>query len=212
MGEYEFEELDIPFGESDLTDDPMDLFRAWYADATETRPGDWLMTNALALGTVDQDQRPHVRVVLMKGIESRGIVFYTNYDSDKGRQLEANPAAAGTFHWPHRYRQVRLEGTVRRTTREMSEQYFHSRPRGSQIGASVSAQSQVIADRGVLERERDELSERYRDQPIPLPDNWGGYEIVLHMMEFWQSRHDRLHDRFRYRWTNDRWEVSRLAP
>lgn len=212
MGKYEFEELDTPFSESDLTEDPFDLFRTWYEDATSTRPGDWLMTHAVALGTVDQDRRPHVRVVLMKGIEARSIIFYTNYDSDKGVQLETNPAAAGTFHWPHRYRQVRIEGTVRRTSREMSEEYFHSRPRGSQIGASVSAQSQVIPNRNVLEQKRDELDAKYRGQPIPLPENWGGYELVAHVVEFWQSRHDRLHDRFRYSWLDNHWEVSRISP
>lgn len=212
MATHDFDEHATPFSEADLTADPFELFRSWYEDAIDSRPGDWMLANAMSLATVDANGRPHARLVLMKSITPRGIVFFTNYDSPKGMELTANPVASATFHWPHRYRQVRLEGTVRRTSREVSDTYFHSRPRGSQISASISKQSAIVSDRRELEERYLEYDEQYRGEPIPLPENWGGLEIAVDMIEFWQSRKDRLHDRFRYGYTDEKWNVDRLEP
>jgi pyridoxamine 5'-phosphate oxidase len=212
VSSHDFDELAVPLSEHDLTDDPFELFRKWYEDAVDTRPGDWFLANAMSLATSDDQGVPHARIVLLKGITQRGVVFFSNYESQKGREIAANPRVATTMHWPHRYRQVRLEGTVSRTSHEVSESYFHSRPRGSQLSATISRQSAPVAGREVLE-------ERYRDveaelvgEPVPLPDYWGGYEITVDMIEFWQSRRDRLHDRFRYRFADNKWEVNRLEP
>jgi pyridoxamine 5'-phosphate oxidase len=151
-------------------------------------------------------------MVLLRGVDEEGFVFYTNYASRKGRELAANPHAALVFHWGEQERQVRIEGTVRRTSRERSRAYFDGRPFGSRVSAAVSPQSEVVASRAELEARATELAARHADGVVPLPDDWGGYVVVPETFEFWQSRADRLHDRLRYRRANGRWILERLAP
>lgn len=207
-----FDEHDEPFSESELTSDPMDLFHRWYEQAQATSPGEWYMPNAMILATVDADQRPHSRTVLLKQVDGKGFFFFTNYLSAKGRELATNPNAALTFYWPHLYRQVRVEGTVTKASFEVSENYFHSRPRGSQLSACVSPQSEIVPSRTTLEQRKAELVEKFEGQEIPLPENWGGYELTASSIEFWQSRRDRLHDRFLYQLDSGSWSWNRLAP
>ena len=194
-----------------LPDEPLELFREWFALAIEHCPGRWLEPNAMSLATASPSGDVTNRYVLMKDIASDGIHFFTNYDSVKGRQLKANPKAAATFHWPYLGRQVRLEGIVEKTSREMSEDYFHSRTRGSQLSAAVSSQSQEVASREELEVLRTRLVDQHDGQPIPLPENWGGYLLKPNRIEFWQGRLDRLHDRILYQFENQ-WQRSRLFP
>ena len=196
--------------EGDVDDDPIRQFQAWFDAARAASPFE---PNAMALATVGADGRPSVRMVLLKGLDERGFVFYTNYESRKGRELEDTPWAALDFFWPEMERQVRVEGNVERVTAEESDNYFHSRPVGSQLGAAASRQSEVIPDRDVLERRVAELGEQYRDQEIPRPEYWGGYRVVPDFIEFWQGRLNRLHDRLRYRLSADgSWKIERLSP
>jgi pyridoxamine 5'-phosphate oxidase len=157
--------------------------------------------------------RPSARIVLLKGCDERGLVFYTNYDSRKGRELADNPRAALVLYWADFERQVRVEGRIEKTSREESAAYFRTRPLGSRIGASISRQSSVIADREELEKAAQEIADRFGDDP-PLPDFWGGYRVVPDDLEFWQGRPDRLHDRFRYRRADGggEWVIERLSP
>lgn len=199
--------------EADLPNDPMDLFRSWYDVAVEKSPGKWMEPNVMSLATSDLSGNVTNRYVLLKHIENNGIQFFTNYDSTKGKQLAANPQCSVAFHWPYLGRQVRMQGVVEKTSREVSEKYFHSRPRGSQIGAAASLQSSLVESRQYLDQQRQELTEKFEGQPIPLPENWGGYLIILERIEFWQGRLDRLHDRIVYQSnsTGD-WKRSRLSP
>jgi pyridoxamine 5'-phosphate oxidase len=154
-----------------------------------------------------------VRIVLLKGFDQDGFVFFTNYQSEKGKQLDANPRAALGFYWIELDRQIRVNGTAEKASREESEHYFHSRPLGSQLGAWASRQSEVIDGRRVLDARMAEMTERYRDQPIPLPPHWGGYRLKPEAIEFWQGRANRLHDRFRYTRRGDgTWCIERLSP
>jgi pyridoxamine 5'-phosphate oxidase len=196
--------------EDDLDRDPIAQFRAWFVDAQQAGG---VEPNAMTLATASPDGQPAARTVLLKGLDERGFVFYSNYESDKGRELDANPRAELLFYWPALERQVRVRGTVERVTRAESEAYFHSRPKGSQLGATVSPQSRVIPGRDALEREHAALQERYADADVPLPDFWGGYRVLPTSIEFWQGRKSRLHDRLRYRRdATDAWIVERLAP
>jgi len=201
------------FGPDDLSDNPMEAFEIWFAEATKQSPGDWFEPNAVTLSTSEPSGRVSSRWVLLKGVDADGFRLYTNYDSDKGQQIKSNPNVALCFHWPYLGRQLRIEGRAERTTRQDSEQYFHSRPRGSQIGAMVSRQSQIIESRAELEQYRDKLEKEFENQEIPLPDNWGGYKVKPDRFEFWQGRLDRLHDRIAY--INDgagQWTKVRLSP
>ena len=167
----------------------------------------------MSLATAGSDAKPSVRIVLLKGFDQDGFVFFTNYESEKGKQLEANAYAALAFYWIELDRQVRINGKAEKTSREESQTYFHSRPVGSQLSAWASRQSEVLDGRRVLDARMAEMTERFGGKPIPLPPHWGGYRLKPEVMEFWQGRPNRLHDRFRYtRQTEDSWRIDRLAP
>jgi pyridoxamine 5'-phosphate oxidase len=184
--------------------------QAWYDDAVVL--GGSPEPNAMQVATVDAAGRPSVRTVLAKGIDERGIVFYTNYGSVKGRDLDERPYAAAVFVWLAHERQVRISGPVRRVSHEETAAYFTSRPRGSQLGAWASPQSQVIASRAVLEQAEDDIARRFGDGDIDVPPHWGGFLISPESVEFWQGRPDRLHDRLRFRLDDGEWILERLAP
>jgi pyridoxamine 5'-phosphate oxidase len=192
----------------DLDPDPITQFLKWLTEAQAAHPGDF---TSMVLATADRSGRPSARVVLLKGCDDRGFVFFTHYDSRKGRDLAENPRAALVFYWHEFDRQVRIEGTVDRTSREESEAYFQSRPLGARIGAAASRQSEVLAGRDELERAVRELAERLGDA-VPCPDSWGGYRVVPDEIEIWQGRENRLHDRFRYRRQPEGWKIDRLSP
>jgi len=169
--------------------------------------------NAMTLATVNAAGRPSARTVLLKGADSRGFIFFTNYDSRKARELEGNPNAALVFFWPDLERQVCIAGTVTKISREESEAYFKSRPKGSRLGAWASNQSTVIADRAALEKQWQEIATRFPGNDIPIPPNWGGFVLSPSRIEFWQGRPSRLHDRFCYTRREDGcWEIARLSP
>ena len=192
----------------DVAADPIEQLQRWLADAAAADPDDY---TSMTLATADRDGRPSARIVLLKGCDERGLVFYTNYDSRKGRELAENPRAALVLYWAVLDRQVRIGGRVEKTSREESEAYFRSRPLGSRVGAWISRQSSVIADRSELEESAREVTERYGEDP-PLPDFWGGYRVVPEEIEFWHGRPDRLHDRLRYRKADGGWVIERLSP
>ena len=192
-----------------LDADPVAQFRKWYADAERAQ---LLEPNAMSLATADASGRPSARIVLLKGIDARGFVFFTDYRSRKARELEANPRAALTFLWKELDRQVRATGDVEVVTREESAAYFRTRPRGSRLGAWASEQSAVLSDRTTLEREVAKLDAQFPGDEIPLPPHWGGYRVVPNEFEFWQGRENRLHDRFRYTRDGNAWRIERLSP
>jgi pyridoxamine 5'-phosphate oxidase len=195
---------------ADLHPDPIEQFATWFSTAVNTGLPD---ANAIALATATPDGKPSVRIVLLKGFDQRGFVFFTNYQSDKGRELVANSQAAFVIYWVQLERQIRVAGRVEKTSRAESQVYFHSRPRGSQLGAWVSHQSEVIDARRILEARLAEMTERFAGVEIELPPHWGGYRIVPEALEFWQGRANRLHDRFRYtRQPDGSWTIDRLAP
>lgn len=196
--------------EKDLAKNPFRQFEQWFQEAEAAKIAE---PNAMTLATASRDGRPSARTVLLKGVDGRGFVFYTNYESRKGRELEANPRAALVLPWVAMERQVIIEGTVTKVTREESAAYFHSRPPASQLGAWVSQQSAIIAGRTVLEGSLKTLEKKYAGQTVPLPPHWGGYRLNPETVEFWQGRRSRLHDRLRYRREADgSWTIERLAP
>ena len=199
-----------PLREEDVDPDPVRQFNAWFDEAAAAGVS---QPEAAALATSTADGGPSVRMVLVKRADHDGFVFFTNYESRKGGELAVNPRAALLFHWEPFGRQVRIEGRVRRTTREESEAYAHSRPRGSQLSAAVSPQSRPVENRDVLERRVAELDERYADSEVQVPETWGGFRLVPDSFEFWQHRDNRLHDRLRYgRAADGSWRIERLAP
>lgn len=196
--------------EKDAATDPFVQFEQWLNDAVakvEFEP------NAMTLATASKDGTPTARTVLLKDFGPEGFTFFTNYDSRKGKDLEENPKASLVFYWGPLTRQVLIDGTVSMLSREESEEYFHSRPRASQIAAAASEQSNVIKDREELKARFKEFETKYRDQEIPCPNEWGGYRLEPHRIEFWQGRPDRLHDRLCYtKQSADAWKLERLAP
>lgn len=226
--EYRMSGLDA----ADLGADPMVEFHRWFNHATEAQTGTrWRKigialyklwhallghssadVNAMTLATVDASGQPSTRTVLLKGVDHRGFIFFTNYDSRKGHELAANPRAALTFFWPELERQVCVAGVVEKLSREESEAYFKSRPRGSQIGAWASHQSQPVENRAALEKIWQEIAAKFPNE-IPIPPNWGGFVLQPTRIEFWQGRPSRLHDRFSYtKQADGRWKLERLAP
>jgi pyridoxamine 5'-phosphate oxidase len=196
--------------ESTVPSSWLDLFTAWFADAVAELT--YTEANAMQVATVEADGRPAVRTVLAKGFGADGVVFYTNYDSAKGRALSVNPYAAAVFAWVPLERQVRISGPVTRVERETTEAYFASRPRGAQIGAWASPQSSVLESRAALEDRQRGVEQRYGDGPIPAPEHWGGYRIAPEIVEFWQGRQNRLHDRLRFCRKDEAYVIERLAP
>lgn len=188
---------------------PIELFDVWFSEAQKSG---LLLPEAATLATCTKDAVPSARLVLLKAFDDQGFVFYTNYGSRKAAELEQNPRAALVFYWPVLQRQVRIEGGVTRVSMEQSETYFHSRPRGSQIGAWASRQSEILQDRLTLENRYRELKAKYEDSEIPLPDFWGGYRVNPECIEFWQGRSDRLHDRLRFDLDGASWTSRRLYP
>jgi pyridoxamine 5'-phosphate oxidase len=192
-------------------DDPLTLFRQWMQQARDTECAP-IEANSMMLATVDSEGSPHCRVLLLKGFSDEGFTFFGNYQSDKGRQLAANPNAAMTFFWPGLERQVRIEGQVSKLQAKLSDAYFESRSEASRLGAWASPQSQPLANRAALESLMADTITRFVDQPVPRPAHWGGYCLRPQRLEFWQGRADRLHDRIDYRLQNGVWFRNRLAP
>ncbi|WP_404788174.1 pyridoxamine 5'-phosphate oxidase [Altericista sp. CCNU0014] len=198
--------------ESNVESDPFLQFQHWFAQALEAQV---IEPNAMTLATVTPEGRPAARIVLLKGFDERGFVFYSNFQSRKGREIAQNPAAALVFWWGELERQVRIEGSITLVSETEADAYFQSRPRGSQLGAWVSDQSQAIADRSILEERLQHLEQDYRGASIPRPPHWGGYRVAPIYFEFWQGRSNRLHDRLCYRHataSDPAWKVERLSP
>jgi pyridoxamine 5'-phosphate oxidase len=195
--------------EKTIDRDPIKQFQTWFNDAFEANLP---LPEAMTLATATSDGKPSARMVLLKQVDHEGFVFYTNYNSAKAQQLDANPYAALVFYWAKLDRQVRIEGSISRTTREESLAYFATRPRESQIGAWASDQSKEISSRAELEQQAEELEKQYRDREIECPEHWGGYRLKPERIEFWKSRLGRLHDRILYQREGDSWIITRLAP
>ncbi len=194
---------------ADLADDPLRQFASWFADAAEATP----VPEAVALATATPDGAPSVRMVLLKGFDERGLAFFSHSTSRKGRELAANPQAALLFHWAPLGRQVRVEGAVERVPEDESDAYFATRPRGAQVGAHASRQSEPLSGREELELRVAALRAEYDGREVPRPATWGGFRLEPRAWEFWQHRDDRLHDRFRYeRSAAGRWRIERLWP
>jgi pyridoxamine 5'-phosphate oxidase len=194
----------------DLSDDPLEQFTKWF---DQLLTADVLEPNAMALATADPHGTPSVRMVLLKSYDNSGFVFYTNYNSRKGKELMINPRAALLFWWDFMERQVRIEGVVEKTSAKESDEYFQQRPRESQIGAWASEQSQPLEDRAILEERFRFYAKKFEGKPIPRPINWGGFRLIPEKFEFWQGRENRLHDRFLYeRIDTKHWRITRLNP
>jgi len=196
--------------ESEIKENPIEQFRDWFTEASENP----LISeaNAMAISTVEEDGCPRTRMVLLKEYTYEGFIFYTNYDSRKGRSIEKNHKACLHFFWPTMERQIIIKANLERIAENLSDGYFHSRPKGSQLGAVVSPQSQEIPDRLFLVEKLKELEKEYENAEVPRPKNWGGYIAKPYEIEFWQGRPNRLHDRIIYTLNDIDWRISRLAP
>lgn len=195
--------------ERELAKDPFRQFEKWFQEATGAKVPE---PNAMVLSTATKEGRVSSRMLLLKGLDGRGFVFFSNYEGRKGRELAENARASLLFPWLPMERQVIVEGTVTKITREESDAYFHSRPRPSQLSAWASPQSTIISGRSVLEEAMKSLEKKYAGQEVPVPQHWGGYRLSPEIIEFWQGRRSRLHDRLRYRRDKDGWTIERLAP
>lgn len=196
--------------ETSIPNDPINLFNKWFHEVEDF--GGIAEVNAMTIATIGLDGFPKARVVLLKKFNEQGFVFYTNYTSEKGKALDANPNVCLSFFWHTLERQVIIKGIVQKISEQESENYFNSRPEGSKLGAIVSNQSSVIPSREQLETELKSLEEKYQNKEIPKPNHWGGYLVVPTQVEFWQGRANRLHDRIRYTLQSTDWEIERLAP
>ncbi len=195
--------------EKDCARDPFRQFEKWFQEAEAAKITE---ANAMVLATATKDGRPSARAMLLKHMDGRGFVFYTNYESRKGRELDANPHATLLFPWFALERQVLVEGVATKVAREESEAYFHSRPLASQLAAWASQQSTIVSGRAALEGNMKTLEKKYAGREVPLPPYWGGFRVVPETVEFWQGRRSRLHDRLRYRREKDGWTIERLSP
>ncbi|HUS12170.1 MAG TPA: pyridoxamine 5'-phosphate oxidase [Pyrinomonadaceae bacterium] len=200
---------DTTLDENTVDPDPLMLFQRWLDEAIAAGIH---LPEAMTLATATGDGKPSARLVLLKQADARGFVFFTNYNSAKARDLDSNPEAALVFYWPQFERQVRVEGTVERTSEAESDAYFKTRPRASQIGALASPQSEVVAFREVLEQRFRELENLYEGRDVDRPEHWGGYRLRPERIEFWKGRPSRLHDRILYERRDDAWSIKRLAP
>ncbi len=203
--EYQLKSLDL----NTLNPDPFLQFKIWFQEAQQAQV---MESNAMSLATVSAQGRPSCRIVLLKGLDTKGLLFFTNYESRKGRDLLSTPFACVTFFWAELERQVIIEGAVEKLTRQESATYFASRPRGSQLGAWASYQDQIIDSRQVLEEAYRYFETLYEGRPVPIPPYWGGYRLLPECFEFWQGRASRLHDRFHYLFKDNSWHIERLAP
>lgn len=204
--DYQKASLDV----TDVDKNPLSQFEKWFDEATRSNA---LEPSAMNLATVSETGKPSSRIVLLKGISSGKFYFYTNYQSQKGKELDANPACALNFFWPELERQVRISGVTERATEEESDTYFQSRPTGSQIGAWASPQSVAIKNRSILEERVKEVGKKFGGQSkLPRPRQWGGYAVAPFEIEFWQGRSSRLHDRILYTLVDGKWKINRLAP
>lgn len=202
--------MNAPLVEQFLPPEPLDFFLQWYEEAIACGI---VLPNAMTLATAGADAKPSARMVLLKGVDRRGFVFYTNYESRKGCELRDNPHAALVFHWQAQERQVRVEGTVQKISERESDEYFRTRPRGSQIGAAISPQSRVIAGREELLARFSHAEKEFETSEVPRPPGWGGYMLTPSVVEFWQGGPDRCHDRIAYRRSpGGAWKMERLAP
>lgn len=193
-----------------ISADPIEQFLSWYKEYVDAEPID---VNAMTLGTVNSSGKPSSRIVLLKGVTQGGFEFYTNYDSAKGNEMEQNPWVCLNFFWPELERQIRIEGKVEKLTAAESDEYFYSRPLGSRIGAWASPQSQVIENREVLEEKLVEITAKFEGKEVERPPHWGGYRVMPELIEFWQGRASRLHDRMRYvKDESGEWKIERVAP
>jgi len=196
---------------ANLDENPMQQFRKWFVEVDEA--GNVDEANAMTLSTLGTDGFPKSRVVLLKSYNENGFVFYTNYNSEKGQSMILNPKVCISFFWPSAERQIIIKGVTEKISKEDSERYFNSRPKGSKLGAIVSPQSQEIENREVLEKRLKQLEKEYENKEVEKPEDWGGFSVVPHSFEFWQGRPNRLHDRFLFEKTNDYdWNIKRLAP
>lgn len=209
IGEIRKEYIQSGLKRSELKADPMSQFEFWFEQARQARLDE---VNAMSIATVRADGMPQVRTVLLKQFDDQGFVFFTNYKSAKAQELDSTPKAAILFPWLSLERQVRIEGVVEKISAAESFAYFKTRPRGSQLGAWTSNQSEVIASRSALKKMMQEVEKKYNDTEIPLPHDWGGFRIIPKVYEFWQGRSNRLHDRFKFTRDTEGWQVDRLAP
>lgn len=203
--DYQLQSLSV----SDVADNPVQQFSHWWDEALASSIDE---VNAMTLATVNPAGRPSARIVLLKGFDENGFVFFTNYESDKAIALERHPFASLVFFWKELERQVRIEGSCMKVSDLESDAYFHSRPLGSQLGAWASPQSRPIRGREVLDANLEALQLKYAEEAVPRPPHWGGYLVVPEAVEFWQGRTSRLHDRIKYQWSANEWHIERLAP
>lgn len=209
IAQLRHEYVSLPFTKAQVAADPITQFKKWFDEAVKSEQPD---PEAMTLSTATADGRVTARIILLKGCDERGFDFFTNYESRKSREMTSNPHAALTFYWHTLHRQVRIEGVVEKITPEESDEYFQTRPRGSQIGAWASPQSEEIAGRKELEQKVSETEAQFKDQPINCPSFWGGFRLKPERIEFWQGRESRLHDRILFTLRDGVWRISRLAP